>query len=177
MQITGARDHRSPGITSMWSVLIASLQYPVPCASLLRFSFHQSVGDSWFTSRSLICGHEWFTSYNFVWCAWDSILYLFFSQYLSRSLLEHSLMGPEFCCKAHFGSTKVSLLTNGLLLNKSLPLSCHMYQMMIIGTGVRLLNGTKYFVPCLGCSKWSINNGANYPTFTVTNCVYMCLPS
>lgn len=27
----------------------------------------------------------------------------------------------------------------------------------------------------LGYSKWSINNGANDPTFTMTSCVYICL--
>lgn len=55
--------------------------------------------------------------------------------------------GDQFSCKAPFGMNKVSLLTNGLILNKSLTLCFYIYKRrLIIGVGVWFLDGNTYLV-------------------------------
>lgn len=81
---------------------------------------------------------EWFTCHAFVACAWDSIFCLFL-EFLSQSLLEQDSTAPvtRVCCEARFGSSEVSLLTTGPILNRSLTLCFHMYEMRI-GAGASL---------------------------------------
>lgn len=53
----------------------------------------------------------------------------------------------QLCCKAPFGLNKVSLLTNGLILNKSLTLCFYIYKRrIIIGVGMWFLDGNTYLV-------------------------------
>lgn len=59
-------------------------------------------------------------------------LYLFIAFVtVSPKAREHCHMGPELCYKAHFALNKVSLLTNCVILNKSLTLCFDIYKMGI----------------------------------------------